>query len=561
MKQQGAWFRWITNAMVVLFVSQVGTPSRASQDEEMRPAQLIETLTQLFDGIRPEQHLYQVFEEIVWRWQSGDHTGEFLARKKAQLRRLISHPEQGTEVQNQVRRLLFERGFNWYVFHYLLVFIQSEHFDTALIYSSVVGRQSAGIPPYAVIQKDSGFQVDFGNQLVIAYDPEIYNLLLEVNSYLDEVVQRSPRSDRRASWIVHRARRVRAIIEAFERIEALLNQAQGLLATLEMKRSQYAEAHPEKAMQLAELKAKTETENSELFSRLRQLIERAQAMRAGRPYSWRSMDQMMRQSSLNARSLQVEFEERGRRVLSLIDEIEGTKSAENRYENDTPYELTLAREQQLQDLAQLRQQWDEVKNFTYYKRDDKWLYTHDKKTSQGGAFSEIERAIRSKAVNFTRIPPILEETDVVERLIEVGRMSFEDRLSVQVIDELIEQVRQSQISHDRHQSGGPIQSHDTQSHFDQRNTVIAQLHLFANEALHRQQAEALMGYIGVSFAEDQAKKYHDIIRLLERKNLITRALQAGAAAASSGGGYATVACWDLISPALDGALNALPWLQ
>ena len=544
----------IALSLALLIVSANLMASNPSDEER-----LVQGLSTLFDGIAPEQPLYRVFEEITARWTSGDHTGTFSLREAARLKTLLDHPERGPQADQRVREILFRRGFNWHVYNQLITLIFGEVYDVATLYSSVIGRQAAGVPPYAIFEKDSGFATDITNQLVIAYNTEIYNLVLEINAYLDDVLQRSPRNDRVSSWFVNRSQRVRRIIAVFEKMESLLTQAQGLLATIEFKRNLYDETEPTKSTALLELQAKIEDENKEIFSKFRALITNAKRRRPENPYSWRSLDQTSTEMRITPSSLQKQFESRGRNIIAQIDEIEGTRSAENRYENDTPYELSLTRQEHQSLLANLRNEWQQIKNFTYFKRNDTWEYTHQRKSGQLQPFITVTRETRRRRVDFTRIPPILQESDVVERLFEIGKMSIEDRKTVTVIDDLIQFVNRSSESHQTYMRQPPSQSHDSTIHFQQRNSLIKRLHAFALETLYRQRAEAMMGYVGVSFAEDHASKYRDIIKELQRKNLITRSLQGLAGGLGAAGGVAAYQCWDLLEPLLDPSIYGLPW--
>src|SRR5262249_28880100 len=141
--------------------------------------------------------------------------------------------------------------------------------------------------------------------------------------------------------------------------------------------------------------------------------------------------------------------------------------------------------------------------------------------SEFGPLSLIEEYEKSAEVHYDRIPPILEESDVMEELVEIGNATFGQKWDVERIETARARVLEIQAAHDRHAAGGPIQAHDNPTDFAARNQILSKLIELVLDSTYRQEAHSRLGYVGMKFSTPMLEKYAQIlVRLQVRSRLI-----------------------------------------
>lgn len=454
-----------------------------------------------------------------------------------------------------VASVLFGQGFNYAVLRYLRLLVNHDPtkssygiIDVATLMDTEVGKSSAGIPMFERLGS-ADWKVNMGGVMELVYDGDVYWALDRTRSMVDEAITRAGKGGYSFLDLLYRNRvsEVERLIDFTNRVEAVLNQYQGFLISIQIRANQNKD-NEKVHNELLQLKGRLAGEKDQFLKEINGILDSASRL-PGDKTPWKSLGRAVSSNRVSLTKLEDTYKEIAHKYLQEMDAITGTSKSDSKYAKYSPIELNASRIQQWDENKAIRDEWNKNAKHEYHKRDDVWdvVYKH---SEEHGPYLETSRNQDSEAVNFIQIPPILEEQYAVRMLIDAFERLTNGRPNGDQIRDLRADLEARQREHAAYvATGGPAVERDAppelrngyEQRFKTRNAIIAKWLVLAIESTHRQEAHEKAGYLGLQYSSDLRTKYETITEKLKatQKKLVRARVGIGVTV----GGAAAAACY------------------
>lgn len=514
---------------IVLIVVMISAAIAQAGPQKEKTGKALEIL--FFDktqnkSVSPEDSLRHVVSVMHW----NDTNGALDMQSWELLRKNIDSD------LGEVATILYERGFNYSVLHYLRLIVKhtpGEPKFGSVDVSQIPESKSAGVPAFVIVNTDK-WQTSLTGNLRIEFRQDVHWLLDQMRTMRDHAIYYAGHT-RYLPWSIfgNRYGQIQKILDYVHRMERSLTQIQSVIASIQIKRVRY-QSQSDVESKLAALEESLNEELTKFAEGLSLLFAEGQPTPGGDTTPWKELYKAIEKHQEKVSVLESKAVNKAIKTIEDIDLVTGTSKSNNKYSDDEIPELVLQLDKQRSAFKKLLKKWSDVSEFTYHDRVHKWLYVH-KHSEQHMPYMEVSRSYKSRNVGGIELAPIEDETEVAEFLAEQSVRITDKKLEREQILELRSQLLQIQAKHQSYVKNGavtppnihPNQIEGFQNRFNERNSILRDWLELMIDSTYRHEAHEQKGYVGIELESELSEETNTLMEKLATKAKVFKRIRIG----------------------------------